>query len=395
MAEELLITVALCGAETTREHNLAVPFTPAEIAAEARRSFDAGARMAHVHARWDDGTPTQDADRYVATVAAIREAAPELIVQVSTGGAVGMTPEERLGSLAAAPEMATLTCGTVNFGKGVFENPAGLMLEFARAQLAAGIKPELEIFDLGHLDNARWLIAKAPLEGSQHYDLVLGVPGGAAGTPQNVVTFADRLPPGSTWSATGIGNAHLPVIMTAIACGGHVRVGFEDQVELRPGELAGSNADFVARAAEIGRICRPRHPDPAARPGAPRAVVASGVQLERPAGVAQQLGDLAPRARGRTPRRTGRPREPLRRPQRDQALALAAEPLGLRAWQHRQRRPRSAARRRFGSRPWPRGSKRRWPRRRRRASAMRPISIIGRPPRSRSSMARASAVAVS
>jgi 3-keto-5-aminohexanoate cleavage enzyme len=263
VTEPLLITVALCGAETTRDHNPAVPFTPAEIAAEARRSFDAGARMAHVHARWDDGTPTQDADRYVATVEAIRAAAPELIVQVSTGGAVGMTPAERLGSLAARPEMATLTCGTVNFGKGVFENPAGLMLQFARAQLAAGIKPELEIFDLGHLDNARWLAAKAPLTGTQHYDLVLGVPGGAAGTPQNVVTLAERLPPGSTWSATGIGPSSVPVIMTAIAAGGHVRVGFEDQVELAAGVLAGSNAELVERAARIGELAGRRVPTPA------------------------------------------------------------------------------------------------------------------------------------
>ena len=124
MSDELVITVAPCGAETTRDHNPAVPYTPAEIAAEARRSFEAGARMIHVHARWDDGAPTQDAGRYRETVAAIRAEAPEMIVQVSTGGAIGMTTQERLGSLAAEPEMASLTCGTVNFGRGVFENPA-------------------------------------------------------------------------------------------------------------------------------------------------------------------------------------------------------------------------------------------------------------------------------
>ncbi len=197
MSGDLVITVAPCGAETTREQAPGVPYTPDEIADEARLAFDAGARMVHVHARWDDGTPTQDADRYIATVAAIRERAPDMIVQVSTGGAIGMTAEERLGSLAAEPEMASLTCGTVNFGRGVFENPAPLMLEFARAQLAAGVRPELEIFDAGHLDNARWLAAKAPLEGPQHHDLVLGVPGGIAGTAQNVVMLvrsaADRL----------------------------------------------------------------------------------------------------------------------------------------------------------------------------------------------------------
>src|SRR4029078_5368285 len=186
VSDELIVTVALCGAETTREQAPGVPYTPQEIAAEARRSFHAGARMVHVHARWDDGTPTQEADRYIATVSAIRERAPEMIVQVSTGGGIRMTAEERLGSRAAEPEMASLTCGTVNFGRGVFENPAPLMLEFARAQLAVGARPELEIFAAGYLANARWLPAKAPLEGPQHQDLVLGLPGGLAGTAQNV-----------------------------------------------------------------------------------------------------------------------------------------------------------------------------------------------------------------
>ena len=249
-----MITVAPCGAETTREHNPAVPFTPAEIAAEARRSFEAGARMIHVHARWDDGTPTQDPGRYRDTVAAIREEAPEIVVQVSTGGAIGMTAAERLGSLAAEPEMASLTCGTVNFGRGVFENPAPLMLEFATAILAAGVRPELEIFDLGHLDNAAWLAAKAPLAGPQHHDFVLGVPGGAAGTPENVALLAGRVRDGATWSATGIGRTHLPVVMTAIAAGGHVRLGFEDQVEYEPGRLATSNAELVERAARLGEL---------------------------------------------------------------------------------------------------------------------------------------------
>lgn len=254
MSDELIVTVALCGAETMRSHNPAVPYTPAEIAEEARRSFEAGARMVHVHARWDDGTPTQDAGRFRETVNAIRTAAPQLIVQVSTGGAVGMTAAERLGSLEAAPDMATLTCGSVNFGGAIFENPAPLMLEFARRLTADGIRPELEIFDFGHLDNAAWLAAKAPLEGPQHHDLVLGVPGGAAGSPRNVTALADRLPPGSTWSATGIGRSHLPVVMTAIACGGHIRLGFEDQVELEPGRLASSNAELVERAVRLGEL---------------------------------------------------------------------------------------------------------------------------------------------
>ena len=240
-----------------------MPYTPDEIADEARRAFDAGARMVHVHARWDDGTPTQDADRYRETVAAIREAAPDMIVQVSTGGAIGMTAEERLGSLAAAPEMASLTCGTVNFGRGVFENPAPLMLEFARAQLAAGVRPELEVFDAGHLDNAALAGGEGAARGRPAPRPGAGVPGGIAGTAQNVVLLSDRLPAGSTWSATGIGRSFLPVTTAAIACGGHVRCGFEDQVEVEPGVPAGSNADLVARVAAIAELLGRSPPTPA------------------------------------------------------------------------------------------------------------------------------------
>ena len=263
MSDDLIITVAPCGAETMRSHNPAVPYTPSEIAAETRRAFAAGARVVHVHARWDDGTPTQDGERYRTIVDEIRNQVPEMIVQVSTGGAIGMSAEERLGSLAAAPDMATLTCGSVNFGQGVFENPAPLMLAFARAQIAAGVRPELEIFDLGHLDNAAWLIAKAPLDGPQHYDLVLGVPGGAAGTPRNVVALSDRLPAGSTWTATGIGRSFLPVVTAAIACGGHVRCGFEDQIEADAGVLAPSNAARVERVVAIAALAGRRPATPA------------------------------------------------------------------------------------------------------------------------------------
>src|SRR5262249_18001280 len=144
--------------------------------------------------------------------------------------------------------------GTVNFGRGVFENPAPLMLQFAHAQRAAGVRPELEIFDAGHLDNAAWLAAKAPLDGPLHYDLVLGVPGGIAGTAQHVVMPSDRLRRGSTWSATGIGRSFLSVTTAALACGGHVRCGFEDQVEVEPGVPAGSNGDLVERVVAIAKL---------------------------------------------------------------------------------------------------------------------------------------------
>ena len=172
--------------------------------------------------------------------------------------------------------MASLTCGTVNFGRGVFENPAPLMLEFARAQLAAGVRPELEIFDAGHLDNARWLVGKAPLEGPQHYDLVLGRARRASPARRRTwCMLSDRLPPGSTWSATGIGRSFLPVTTAALACGGHVRCGFEDQVEVEPGVPAGVERRPGRARRGDREAARPRAGDAGAGARAARAYVSS------------------------------------------------------------------------------------------------------------------------
>jgi 3-keto-5-aminohexanoate cleavage enzyme len=249
--DDLIVTVAGVGAETTRAHNPALPHTPDEIAEDARRCADAGAAIYHLHCRSDDGEPTQDPQRFRDCVAAIRGRC-DIVVQVSTGGAVWMGADERLGSLEARPEMASLTCGTTNFGQAVFSNPAPLMLDFARRMTALRVKPELEIFDLGHLDNAAWLCAKAPLPGPQHYDLVLGVPGALAGLPRNLCALTQRLPAGSTWTATGVGRSHLPVALTALAEGGGVRCGLEDQVEYLPGRLARGNAELVERIVRLG-----------------------------------------------------------------------------------------------------------------------------------------------
>src|SRR5690606_36351558 len=183
----LLITAALVGAETTREQTPYLPISPEEIAQEAKRCFDAGARMVHLHVREPDGTPSQSAALFRETIERIRVLAPELICQTSTGGAVGMDVTERAQPLTlegqAKPDMATLTTGTVNFGDEVFWNPRPLVRELARKMQAAGIVPEIECFDAGMVDEAYALEREGLLSFPAHFDFVLGVPGALAAKP--------------------------------------------------------------------------------------------------------------------------------------------------------------------------------------------------------------------
>ncbi len=248
--EKLIITAALSGAEVTREQQPALPITPQEIGIAAAECAHAGASIVHVHARHPDGQPSQDKELYRQIIAEVR-ARCDVIVQVSTGGAVGMTPSERLAPVTLAPEMATLSMGSVNFGGDVFLNHPADMEVFAHAMREHGVKPELEIFDSGMLSTAvRWL-KKGLLTGALHFDFVLGIPGGMAATPQALLYLHSQLPPEATWTVAGIGAAQLPLGTLAILLGGHVRVGFEDNVFYRKGELAKSNALLVARMARI------------------------------------------------------------------------------------------------------------------------------------------------
>jgi 3-keto-5-aminohexanoate cleavage enzyme len=174
----------------------------------------------------------------------------DLIVQFSTGGAIGMTPEERASVLELRPEMATLTCGSVNFGDDIFENSFPIMRGILKKMNQFGVRPELEIFDKGHIANARKLVRERLLTLPQHCDLVLGVPGGLDATVQNLADLVDNLPDGCTWSVAGIGRQQLPMAMAAIAMGGHVRVGLEDNLFYSRGRLA-RNEELVARVARI------------------------------------------------------------------------------------------------------------------------------------------------
>lgn len=253
--DPLIITVAPVGAELTPDQTPHLAVTPKQLGEVARKIADAGASIMHVHCRNDDGTNTHDVARFRAAYENIR-ANSDLIVQFSTGGAIGMTPEERASVLQLRPEMATLTCGTVNFGDEVFENSFPIMRGILRKMQEFGVRPELEIFDKGHLTNARRLEKEGLLTFPQHVDFVLGVPGGLDATVANLCDLVDALPPGCTWSVAGIGRMQLPMAMAALAMGGHVRVGLEDNIYYSKGRLA-TNEELVARvvrlAGELGR----------------------------------------------------------------------------------------------------------------------------------------------
>jgi len=250
--EKLIITAAICGAEVTKKHNPAVPYTVEEMVREAKSAFEAGAAVIHVHVREDDGTPTQDRERFRVVLDAIKEACPGVILIPSTGGAVGMTAEERLQPTELFPEMATLDCGTCNFGDDVFTNDMPTMRAFGKRMMENHIKPEYECFEIGHLDTVVNMANKGEVPGApMQFNFVLGVSGCTPATVGNLDYLVKQIPAGSTWSAFGVGKGHLPILFASLALGGHIRVGMEDNVMYAKGVLAESNVQFVERARRV------------------------------------------------------------------------------------------------------------------------------------------------
>ena len=247
--QPLIVTVAAVGAELSPEQTPHLPLTPQQLGETAARCQAAGASIIHVHCRKDDGANTSDVGRFAQALEAIR-ARSDLIVQFTTGGAIGMSVEERAAPLRLRPEMATLTCGTVNFGDDVFENSFPIMRGLLHEMQRYGVVPELEIFDAGHLVNAKRLEREGLLKFPAHVDFVLGVPGGLDASVRNLAHLVDALPDGCTWSVAGIGREQLPMALAALAMEGHVRVGLEDNIYYAKGRFA-SNEELVARVARI------------------------------------------------------------------------------------------------------------------------------------------------
>lgn len=254
--EKLIITAAICGAEVTKENNPNVPYTIEEIGREAEAAYKAGASIIHLHVREDDGTPTQSKERFKLAMDEIRKRCPDVIIQPSTGGAVGMTDEERLQPTELYPEMATLDCGTLNFGGDeIFVNTETTIKNFGRIMIERDIKPEVEVFDKGMVDYAIRFQKQGFIKAPMHFDFVLGVQMSA--TARDLAFMVDSIPQGSTWTAAGIGRNQFPIAAMSIVMGGNVRVGFEDNTYIEKGVLAKSNGEMVEKvvrlAKELGR----------------------------------------------------------------------------------------------------------------------------------------------
>jgi 3-keto-5-aminohexanoate cleavage enzyme len=252
-----LITVAPTGAEADKAAVPALPVTLDELVTTAKECQAAGAAVIHVHIRDAQARPTLDTGRLTDTVAALRQTT-DLVVQLSTGGAVTDRFDDRLAVLDAAPDACSLTCGSVNFGDEIFANPWPFIRRlYARTQ-ELGIVPEFELFDLGHIATLHRLLDDlgAPSGGRVHCDLVMGVPGGMPGDPATLVRAVDAVPAGATWSATGIGRAALPVMLASMAAGGHLRVGMEDTLSYARGRPASGNAELVERAGQLALLAQ-------------------------------------------------------------------------------------------------------------------------------------------
>lgn len=256
MSQPAVLTAAIVGAETTRAQNPNLPLTAEEIGIEAAKCRDNGAAIIHLHVREADGRPTQSRELFAKAIAEIRKRT-DVIVQTSTGGAVGMTADERAQPVALKPEMASLNCGSLNFGDEIFENPFPVMRRMATLIRDAAVIPELELYELGHLDNALLLEKEGLIGRPFHVQFVLGVRGGMAPSEARVKMLISELPPGSSWGVAGIGRHQLPMARLALTLGGNARVGLEDNVFLSKGVLAQGSWELCAEArriaGEVGR----------------------------------------------------------------------------------------------------------------------------------------------
>lgn len=251
--KKLIITAAIQGAELTKDKTPYLPVTPEEVASEAKRAWEEGAAVIHLHVRDSDGLPTQNAAVYRENIDAITASGCRAIIQVSTGGAVGMSVQERMGPLTLSPEYATLNTGSVNFGDDFFINTKSMMEDLAAAMQTYGVKPEFEVYEEGHVHTALALVEKGLVTGRLNFDFVLGVPGAMAPTIKNMLHLRDTIPAGANWTVAGIGKNELVLGGIAVFAGGNVRVGLEDNIYYAKGVLAKSNAELVARMVRIAR----------------------------------------------------------------------------------------------------------------------------------------------
>jgi 3-keto-5-aminohexanoate cleavage enzyme len=255
MPEPVVITVAPTGPLTTRNEHPEVPLTPEEIGRAAAEAYEAGAAVAHVHARDEEGKPTADPQVYAAIVKEIRSRCG-IVVQASTGVGLAVAEEDRLKIIASGEvdvAMATLNPGSMTFAMGTFSNTPPFVEALANEMNERDIHPELEVYDLGHVRICLELVKSGVIREPLQFSFVMGVRGGMPGDPALLPMLSQMLPEGAIWQAIGIGRAQLPLSFGALALGGNLRVGFEDNVYFSKGQLAESNAQFVRRAVDLVR----------------------------------------------------------------------------------------------------------------------------------------------
>jgi 3-keto-5-aminohexanoate cleavage enzyme len=251
-SEELILSAAIVGAELTRAQTPHLPITPQEVADEAARCREAGAAVIHLHVRNADGSNTQSSARFAEVIEAIRKKC-DCIIQPTTGGAVGMSIDERSGPLACKPEMATLNCGTINFGDDVFVNSRPEIRQLAAKLRDAGAMPELECYEVGHVEEALALAAEGVIVKPLHFQFVLGVKGAIPAREDVVHYLRSLVPADATWAVAATGRFQQPMTELAMRLGGHARVGLEDNIFLSKGVLSEGSAPLVTRAATYAR----------------------------------------------------------------------------------------------------------------------------------------------
>jgi uncharacterized protein (DUF849 family) len=264
MADLAVLTAALTGPIATKDDNPHLPISPQEIASEAVATHAAGAAVAHIHLRDEQGRPTADLAVARRILELIEDSGSEVLVQLSTGVGLTVPYEERMQIVEARPAMATLNVATMTFASGEFRNPPDGMRRLAARMRELGVKPELEIYDHGHLDIALGLLDEDLLRPPLQFSIVLGVYGGAAATPRNLVALVDRLPADAAWQVIGIGRSNLAMTAMGLAMGGNARTGMEDTLMVRRGEPATGNAPLVQRLAAVARAIE-RQPATAAQ----------------------------------------------------------------------------------------------------------------------------------
>ncbi|WP_419658813.1 Kce: 3-keto-5-aminohexanoate cleavage enzyme [Desulfosarcina variabilis str. Montpellier] len=250
---KLIITVATTGAWPTKNETPYVPLQPKEIAEEIYDCWEAGAAMAHIHVRDDEDKASMNFDKFRETVERVRASDCDIAINLTTSGGIGLKDEERMKPFAELlPEMASYDCGTMNWAHTtVFENRPQFLENLGLKMQAVNVKPEIEVFDAGMIYNALYYLKRGILKAPLHFQFCLGVPGGTAATVENLLHLKSLIPADATWSTFGVGKGAVPIMLAAIALGGHVRVGMEDNIFLRKDVLAQSNVEFIEQVKRI------------------------------------------------------------------------------------------------------------------------------------------------